>query len=168
MPQLGGRAAGVGGEDAKAYRNQGHFRSPAAQLPAPQPWASSASRVLTPNSLILSPFWPGALWGWRGAQLRGAHPWTGRIQLWGGSCRVGYGRRRIGCVYVFLSGRQNGGCPQGFCRHEGSGEGEGGLARWAGGAASRWPGVPGGPGRGSAGLPSHRGLLPCLVPPSLP
>lgn len=44
----------------------------------------------------------------------------------------------------FLSERQKGGCLQGFCWHEGFGEGEGGLAHWAGGAASCWLGVAGG------------------------
>lgn len=73
--------------------------------------------------------------------------------------RAGYGCRRMGCIYIFLSERQNGACPQGFCWHEGFGEGEGTLARWVGGAASRWRGMLGGTGHGSAGLPSHQVLL---------
>lgn len=42
---------------------------------------------------------------------------------------------------------------------EGCGEGEGGLGRWAGEAASRWRGAMWGAGHGSARLPWHRLLL---------
>lgn len=73
--------------------------------------------------------------------------------------QAGYGRQRIGCIYIFLSERQNGGCPQGFCWHEEFGEGEGALACWAGGAASRWRVMLGRTGHGSARLPSHLVLL---------